>query len=569
MLLILGKIIIYKEIYMKILKKLFSGLLALSMIAGAAAPAFAAEEGTEETGTKPTTNLVIHKLQADSYIDGLPKDHDGTQLDEEKLNKLGTNVRELDGVTFTYYKVTDKELKTMVDKPSDYDTTAKVEASITNKTGKTVVTANQAGATIPNLPAGNYWFVESDKPATVSSSLAVPFGISLPLTNKTGRGYMDIVHVYPKNVTGEEPEPDKTVNDLTNKYSSHEIGKVQTWYLQATIPANIKDYGTLKMTDEFSKSLSYKGNVVVKYGTGDNFDGLNVTLEKNTDYTITEPEANAKGGKLEISLTKAGIKKLADNYVEGGKLVASVKTVINEDAIMGLDIANGYTLTFNNNPNNEGEDKTKPVPEEKQPKVVTGGKRFKKVDGDEKALENAVFQVFDGENPVNWTDELITANKEAIDAGKFAIKNGENYEATSGTNQPSNGQPIYLRSDKDGNFEIKGLEFSSWTKQKWDADQEKLVDGEKVTHNWNVKEVQAPEGYSILDEAIAFTVDKASYFNDPTAVDLVPSDPQEIENKSLTIPQTGGIGTAIFVAGGIALMAGALVAMKRRNSYEA
>ncbi|MDD7464347.1 MAG: SpaH/EbpB family LPXTG-anchored major pilin [Anaerococcus sp.] len=563
---------------MKTIRKILSLLIAIVMTMGTVLVPKTASAAEEET-TQPTTNLVIHKLQADSYntdtydqenfVEGKGWKHDGTERTD--LQDLGTNVRELDGVTFTYYSVTDEELQTMVANPSEYST---IDNTLGTKEGE-IITANGQGATIA-LPAGNYWFVESDKPDTVSSSLAVPFGISLPLTNKAGTGYLDTVHVYPKNVTGEEPEPDKTVNDLTNKYSSHEIGEVQTWYLQATIPANIKDYGTLKMTDEFSKSLTYKGNdpekeennVVVKYGNADTFDGLTVTLVENTDYEIKQPDLNSKGGTLEISLTKTGIAKLAENYVKGGKLVASVKTVINEDAIMGLDIPNGYTLTFNNNPNNEGEPKEKEVPKEKEPKVVSGGKRFIKVDGDKKALENAVFQVYDGEDAVNWTTELITANKEAINTGKFAIKNGENYEATSGTKQPSNGQPIYLRSDKDGNFEIKGLEFSSWTKQKWDANKKELVDGETVTHEWNVKEVQAPEGYAILDKAIPFTVDKVSYFKDPTDVEVVPSDPQEVENKSLTIPQTGGIGSIIFVVAGLMLMGLAAYKMKA-NKEEA
>lgn len=359
---------------MKTKQKLLSMLVALVMVLGVFAPVFAVEVPTgsinpnDLTNDRPdSTELIIHKLQADSYNEGAPWDHTGGAIAD--LDSLGTNVRELDGVTFTYYKVTAQELKTMVANPSTYDTTEKVGG---NPAG-TITTADGAGATL-NLEEGYYWFVESDKPATVSSAIAVPFGISLPLASN-GK-YLSTVHVYPKNVTGDEPEPDKTVNDLTNKYSSHNIGDVQSWYLQATIPGNIKDYGMLKMTDTFSDSLTYKGNVVVKYGAGDTFEGLNITLEEGTDYTISQPEVDTKGGELVIDLTKTGIAKLAANYVEGGKLVAKVDTVINEDAIMGLDIPNGYTLSFNNNPNNTGDPTEKPVPEDKQPKVVTGGKRF-------------------------------------------------------------------------------------------------------------------------------------------------------------------------------------------------
>ena len=41
-----------------------------------------------------------------------------------------------------------------------------------------------------------------------------------------------------------------------------------------------------------------------------------------------------------------------------------------------------------------------------------------------------------------------------------------------------------------------------------------------------------------------------------------------VKNKDLTIPPTGGIGTVIFAIAGIALMAGAFVAIKRRSAEE-
>ena len=41
-----------------------------------------------------------------------------------------------------------------------------------------------------------------------------------------------------------------------------------------------------------------------------------------------------------------------------------------------------------------------------------------------------------------------------------------------------------------------------------------------------------------------------------------------VKNKDLTIPPTGGIGTVIFAIAGIALMAGAFVAIKKRSAEE-
>lgn len=187
----------------------------------------------------------------------------------------------------------------------------------------------------------------------------------------------------------------------------------------------------------------------------------------------------------------------------------------------------------------------------------------------ETPLANAIFQLLDENEAVNWTEELITANQAAINAGKFATESNGEYTATSEANQPQAGQPIYLRSVDDGTFEIKGLELSEWQPLKWDAASNSMVEnGAKVTHDWNLKEVQAPDGYAILKDAEKFVIDKNSYFNEPTEVNQTPADPQLIQNNKLTIPQTGGMGTVLFVLVGLGLMAGALIAMKKRNESE-
>lgn len=400
----------------------------------------------------------------------------------------------------------------------------------------------------------------------LSEAKAVPARIELPLTKPDGSGLFgtadaDKLHLYPKN-TEEKPEIDKTVGDLVNKYQSTEVGKKVTWYLQLTAPTDIKNYKVLKLSDTFSNSLTYQtGSVVVKYGSGATFDAATYqTLVKDTDYEVDETVNNA----VTIKLKDAGIAKLS----AGDKVIASVDTVINDKAIMGKDIPNdGYTIEYGHKPGNDGtKDK---LPREKEPKVVTGGKKFKKVvEGTETALEDAVFELHDDSTVVNWSDALIAANKEAIDAGKFAIKNGSAYEATSAAKQPTVGQPIYLRSIADGTFEIKGLEYSSWQKQKWDTATNSIVnDGSPITHKWNIVEVKAPNGYALNSTAVEFTVNVNSYFVDPTIASPVAADPLKVNNKKVTIPQTGGIGTVIFAVVGLGLMGFAAYAMKR-NSKE-
>ena len=517
-----------------------------------------------------STDVVIHKIVMEKtamdahYESEKSKKFDGNQIGASDIGTyFGGNAKEVAGVAFDVYKrVAATEPDSLQPKntifggvaTSDDDTYhfKKVNTSIL-KTG-----AGNAGLKI-TLDDGVYIIVENkaDSEYTgangeiLSEAKAVPARLVLPATNSAGKTFgtgADALHIYPKN-TEEKPKIDKTVGDLENKYMSTEIGKTVTWYLQATAPSDIKDYKKFILSDTFSNSLTYKGNVQVKFGTGTDFTTY-TALTKDTDYTLTEA-----GQTVTIALKDAGIAKLAP----GQKVIASVDTVINKDAVMGLEIPNNFTLEYGHNPNSTG--KKEKLPENEEPKVVTGGKKFKKViEGTETALEDAVFKLRDDQTDAKWTAELIEANKVAIDDGKFATENAGAYTATSATNQPTAGQPIYLRSKSDGTFEIKGLEFSSWKKQKWNGTA--MVDGDQVTHKWNLVEVKAPTDYAINTTPVDFTVDKNSYFANPTIASQVAADPLKVNNKKVTIPQTGGIGTVIFAVVGFAAYA------MKRNSKE-
>ena len=589
-------------------RKLLSLILTLVMIIGVVAPLSAFADQTvgpvgkittdDYQKTKPdSTEVTVHKLQADSYK--VPENgyaHNGGKLDQNQLNTLGTNVKELDGVTFTYYKLKNAaQLELFKKTPKSYDTTEKVEQVEGVQKVNTITTANGQGAKV-TLTDGYYWFVESGKPKTVSSSIAVPFGISIPVMNQTelesgelvGTVYLKKVHVYPKNVTGDEPTPKKTVGNEVNLNESHNVGDTQTWFLQATIPGNIADYEKLVLSDVFFKGLTYKGNVEVYMGYDGIEEGKKVKLEAPADYTLVQPQVDKKfsteipadltqtitapnGEEFSVTLTAAGIKKLADNYqtVKGPetdakpvivKLYVKVDTVINEEAKMGTDIPNTFDLKFKTK---DGQEKTNKPGD--NPKVNTGGKKFVKVSETEvtKKLAGAVFTIYDGDTQIVWTQALIDANKTAIDNGKFCKdENGTAFDA--GT--PEVGKPIYLQSDADGLFEIKGLEYSKWEKTE--------LNGSKteITHTYKLKEVKFPEGYAgNKDTEITFTVDKNSYKDNAEGYPENTHDEKGnmlVKNKDLTIPPTGGIGTVIFAIAGIALMAGAFVAIKRRSAEE-
>ena len=619
---------------MKRKNTLWSLVLALVMVLGVFAPlgALAAittkvTNGTiaaaDISTTRPDkTNVTIHKLQADSYDSNkVPAKHNGGKLQEDQLKALGTNVKELDGVTFTCFKLKDgAQLELFEKDPGQYSTVDQVKAvegvteykpDIVSEDGSVaagaITTKDGKGVTVQIKDEGYYWFVESKKPDNVSSAIAVPFGISIPLTNPTeivendnvthdaGTVYLKNVHIYPKNVTGDLPKVDKDVKDLKQKKATYNIGEPVTWFITGDIPANLKEYKTYYLTDNLDKQLSYIGNVKVLYGTYADKEALKAetkTIDGNanktgilpeTYYTLTEPAKDAKGGLLKLELTEAGRKALYAENDPKHKLYFYFETKINEDAIMGKEIENDVSLKFINTPDGDQEKEEKPS---EKPKVITGGKLFKKVEaGTDKELAGAVFTIKhqkDGTKPeakaawdaiedLKWTEDLIKANETAIQDGKFATKdaNKEVYTETSDNNRPQAGDTIYLYSDATGNFEIKGLELSEYNQQTWNG--AKLVDGTVVHNYYALKEVKAPADYGLIDGYTPFEITETSYYKSLPIGDAapVPADPQKVENKKLTIPQTGGIGTMIFMVAGLALMGGAFIAMRKRSAEQA
>lgn len=50
--------------------------------------------------------------------------------------------------------------------------------------------------------------------------------MTLPASSSDGRGYLDSVNVYPKNIQGDEPKSGKDVKTLGNNILPAQIGKI-------------------------------------------------------------------------------------------------------------------------------------------------------------------------------------------------------------------------------------------------------------------------------------------------------------------------------------------------------
>lgn len=526
---------------MKRKNTLWSLVLALVMVLGVFAPlsTLAAQPTTE----KKDITVNVHKILISK--DAL-KAHDvnKTYKPSEGIANIAEffgdkDAKEIEGVYFVALKeghanyddfesLTKEQQKTVVDAVPD------TMKGLTKANGQLALTLESPGKyKIYEVKSMSTYdkATEQDK-KVLAEQKAVPVKLDLPDHARTENGIADAIHVYPKN-TEDKPTVDKFVvkDGKDEKEASFDKDEEHTWAIPATIPTGFKDYEVFKLTDVIDARLSYKAGQKVKVTVPDKAD---INLEENTDYTVTAP-TETKGGTLVIEFTKAGIQKLA--AAEGLKVRAEFVTTINEDADMSVNIPNDVTLEYGHNPDSTG--KTKPG---EKPRVYTGGKKFIKIDSSQKdkALKDAKFVV-------QRADGKYLVEKD----GKYSWKEIPNAKAAD---LAKDTDLKVLTSDEDGLFEITGLKYDRPNGTKY-----KLV------------EVVAPKDYALLDDPIEFTVDDKSYTKTFPEGDAapVPADPQKVDNKPLTIPQTGGMGTMIFMVAGLALMGGAFVAMRKRSAEQA
>ena len=347
-------------------KKLMSLILALVMLVGAFAP-FSALAAIEE----PTTNLNIHKIKLDDFNGVTAKDHKGQELTLEDLKGenyfKGKNPAWLNGVKFTYYKVTTEQLAKLEE--TNPQTKEQVQAIIDANTQlfdgvagvETEATSGDGLVTVPNLIAGTYYFVESETPENHTGALAVPFKITLPIYDEKDGNPMKDVHIYPKNKLTDKTttkDIDKEANEKNKTTETHNVtvndnngsriltldkGAKVPYVVTTPIPAGSKEI-ILAWSDRMSPGLTYNNDLVVSATYGD--PGTDLALE-TADYTIT----NSDNGFV-LKFTDAGIKKVLEktlNKGDGVKLIDG-QTIYNkqaDEAAQQVKITLKYSATLN------------------------------------------------------------------------------------------------------------------------------------------------------------------------------------------------------------------------------
>lgn len=351
---------------------------------------------------------------------------------------------------------------------------------------------------------------------------------------------------------------------------------------EPTKPSN----GSLKVTKDFP-------NVTGGWVTGEEVTVtiVDVATGKPVDFSKLEDE-QAKKQSATVVLTENN-KEHTWTGLDNNKEYKVIETFKPTDEVTYEKGENGQVI-IHDKKKDEPNKVTPSVPE-----VVLGGKRFVKTNNenkDSKSLERLAGAVFLVKNNITGDagkgkylvatkkdadkvtkakaelDEKVkaynkltaeqqkgtegTTAKEAITTAQNAYNKAFKENAIAYTwGEKTDANIVKLTSDGQGRFEIAGLAYGDYM----------------------LEEETKPAGYAKIndnDEQLEFEVKEGSYDSHENGLDYVTENNEtkqgkQIKNKKVTIPQTGGIGSLIFIVAGAAIMIGAFVAYKKSQAVEA
>ncbi|MBL1124895.1 isopeptide-forming domain-containing fimbrial protein [Streptococcus suis] len=287
------------------------------------------------------------------------------------------------------------------------------------------------------------------------------------------------------------------------------------------------------------------------------------TTQKDVVFGVYEKETGVRVGAITL---QAG--------TTSGKLTGLDDTkeyiVIEETSVPGSlpNYTNGATGTINvENKKNPNPDPLEP----EEPKVITYGKRFVKTDDnvDKSAATKLVGAKFVVKNAAG--EFLALKDETTRTAQMSAYQNAEDaYVAAVNEKKPQN-EIETKKAARDVAYEAMNMQWTWVSSQSAAFTFVSSTDGHFEVKGLNagtyqLVETKAPDGYALLTSPIEFQVGLGTWTdNSETAID----GHTRVNNKKVTIPQTGGIGTLVFTVVGLSVMVFAFIAMKKRQSEEA
>ena len=327
------------------------------------------------------------------------------------------------------------------------------------------------------------------------------------------------------------PSVNKTIEDEGDA-AEGSVGDTFTFVLTATMPATFEGYDTYMVVfhDTLSAGLTYDNSLTVTVNG----------VDKTGAFAVSHD-----AGKLTVSCNDV----LAQGAIAGCDIIVTYNAKLNADAVVGAGgNSNTVKLEYSNDPNWNGTPDEQPTKETPEDTVVIF------------TFELDVTKV-DGETQVPLKDAMFKLQSQAT--GKWAVVNDEG-KVTDWSDTEEGGS--VLTSDDAGLFNVGGLDQGTY----------------------NLKEIEAPAGYNLLEEPVIVVITAEVTDNEQTqeltALAITADDTEgtgdavtgivaaNVENNSgAVLPETGGTGTTLFYVFGAVLMIGAvvlLVTKKRMSAAE-
>ena len=509
------------------LKKMAAAVAATALIAtgtGFALPAAVAQgTGTSETAVAPSAIPATGKLTIHKVI-GLPSEtrSDGTEKQVE--GKTGN------GITFTVTR-----LGTDANTPIDL-TTEQGWAAISGKqmngtalpddlakTNDVKTGATKEGTvSFADLPAGIYLVEEPANQVTEEGQAVVgsaPFLVTVPMTDPNGTGWLDTVHVYPKNQVVEKPS--KQVTEVEGTQPGASVGENIGYTITAPIPTSANDEGkqilpsSFTVTDKLPAGLGAAENIKVSLNDAPLPEGQYKVINSTTAEGQNVVRIIVKPSELTEDTENVTLKV----YLEAK--VTEIKGTLNNTAWAVPEDPNASPKPGTSTGDNKA-------------KATFGQINItKKAVGAETLLKGAKFQLFRCDAGKAIGDPLVVA-------GNNTWETGDN-----------------------GQVSITGLSLTTTNTKN------------EVTNPWAdqgdsfcLVESQAPEGYALQSKPVVLTEINDEALKTLSQNELETVSPT-IENASdqgilSRLPLTGGMGIWLILAAGLAMIIAGLAYSRKR-----
>lgn len=371
----------------------------------------------------------------------------------------------------------------------------------TSFTPKEIITDTEGKADFTDLPLGVYLLEETQRPAEVTRGMESVL-ISVPMADPENTAtLMYDIYVYPKNLSDGGPTIEKDVINYGNNDAGVNRKESFKWIVTSDIPDGIGTAQKYVITDSLDTRLDFDTDLAPDV----KIDGT--SLIAGTDYTFTP---GADNRELKFEFTAAGRAIMAADTTK--KVTITFNTKVNDTAELGVSIPNKAMLEYTN------ESGSSYKSESDEPEVHTGGYTVQKIDATtRKPLAGAVFAIYATETDAKNNTNPIQTAKSSEDEG-YVMFDGLAY----------------------GNL---GVTATTGSKDYW------------------IAELEAPVvngiSYKLLKDPVKVTI---------TATSHEKTNGQVIENAigdSFGLPFTGGIGTTVFIVGGIALLGTAYVLIRK------